>query len=182
LTGFFFFFFFFFFSCPNFKRGGALAPPMDEPPLVTRQSQCNADDSIWPKCKVDHQPEECTFLYSYCPLCHRVGFRAKSFSSGRNQHTIKFSLRNFKYFMWPFTVAATTSKDAFRVPEMLFTWIQTGNIGMGSCYSSRLSCPFLYFRNCIQGNACRGTPGKVGTMLEQYWCICMCLLVLLLLL
>jgi len=27
-------FFFFFFSCPHFKRGGALAPPMDEPPLT----------------------------------------------------------------------------------------------------------------------------------------------------
>jgi len=28
------FFFFFFFSSQNFKRGGALAPPMDAPPLV----------------------------------------------------------------------------------------------------------------------------------------------------
>jgi len=28
--------FFFFFSSPNFKRGGALAPSMDAPPLVMK--------------------------------------------------------------------------------------------------------------------------------------------------
>jgi len=27
---------YFFFSSQNFRRGGALAPPMDEPPLVHR--------------------------------------------------------------------------------------------------------------------------------------------------
>jgi len=44
----FFFFLLLFFSSPNFKRGGALAPPMDEPPLPITLTFCQRADRDGP--------------------------------------------------------------------------------------------------------------------------------------